>query len=243
METEVLEVEYNYNPAFCRKDIRDQIWILVNEFGIDPKGRIDPKEALNYLNDKEKVFNQTFIGDGYKTDGLFAVLSPFWFRKILDPNEQEVFNPKLYCESLKFLFEKIGKDMAFINYKRDMFAPFLLKQTERTIEGYSKLSYFQGESDIWIINAQLGFFRKGEPANTELHSHEYGLSSAFAGCIAITHPEFFGDSFNYLSGICAGDVFLEKESPQFFSNGSLLMYNSVSIENSYPKAGIMSFFT
>jgi hypothetical protein len=237
METEVLEVGYTYNPDFYRRDIKEQIFSLAEKFGLDPD------KALDYLYFKDNS-TQLLEQDGYHSqDGLFAVISPFGFKHLLGYKREDVFNPNFYCESLNFLLEKISKNFTFINYRKDLINPLNFFQTENSLEGYGKLSFFQGESHIWIINAQLGFFLQNQPASINLGVSEYGLTSSFMGSILLTHPKFVGDNFSpMLSGICVGDRFSDNTAPQFFSNGAALMYNSVSVKNSYPKAGPMTFF-
>lgn len=264
METQFLtqnqKVDYGYNTAFFRKNIALQIQMLtdiVNDFnkryhlslnqGLDPDSipSLDPSMALEYLYSGRINYD---LPDGcHENDGLFAVISPFGFKKLLRYPKPDVFNPIMYYESLYFLFRIIGENIPFSNYRNGTLSPQYFIQTERSLEGYSKLSYFQGEgdrgSDIWLINAQSGFFRRGEPANTQLFSNEYGSSSAFAGCIQLTHPELFSDNWNFLGGACVGDKFIFDNSvPTFFSNGSCLMYSSHSVENPYPKFGNMTFF-
>jgi hypothetical protein len=264
MEIEVVKGGYGYNPAFCRKGVESQIQILtdtVNDFnkrpyfslnpGLDPDSipSLDPSMALEYLYSGRTKYD---LPDGcHENDGLFAVISPFGFKKLLRYPKPDVFNPTMYCESLYFLFRIIGEKMAFINYRNGVLSPQYFIQTERSVDGYSKLSYFQGEnkrvSDIWIINSQLGFMRRAEPANTKLFSNEYGLSSVFAGCIKLTHPKLASDTWNYLGVTCIGDKFVFDNSvPTYSSNGSSNdscdFYSSHSIENRYSKFGNATFF-
>jgi len=253
MQAEVLvkneKVDYGYNPAFYSKGVELQIQILtdtINSFSSrlnpDSNRYLNPSEVLDYFYSGKIKYDLPY--GVHEHDGLFAVISPFGFKKLLGYGNPDVFNPYLYCQSLDFLFKKIGEDFTFINYKSDLLNPNYLIQTKNALDGYAKLSYFQPDkSDFWIINAQLGAMRKNQPANIELYPNEYGLSSVFAGCIQLTHPELFSDQWSYLGGLCTGDEFLvNKTVPTLFSNGSVLMYGSHSVENNYPNFGPMTFF-
>lgn len=237
MEIEVLKGDYGYNPDFSKKDINSQIWDLAVKFNLDPT------MAFEYLKNGG---GQIKLPDGcHYQDGLYAVLSPFAFKKLLSWDKDSVFDIDLYCKSLIFslkMVEEMNK-ISFINYKSDFIKPNFLSQTENCLKGYELLSFEQGESDIWLIKVQLGFFRRGEPASTHFLNNEYGLSSVFMSCIALTHPNFFGDNYGpILSIVCPGDIFYDNTAPNLFSNGSTVMYNSLPIENPYPKVGLATQF-
>ncbi|MFA7285513.1 MAG: hypothetical protein WC011_01540 [Candidatus Paceibacterota bacterium] len=235
METEIVKGVCTYNPDFYRKDIREQVMILSDRFNLNPE------MAFNYLNNSEGEVNLPY--GCHHQDGLYAVISPFGFKEILNWNGDIIFDHDFYSKSLSYLLDHIKEDCNLMNYRSDLLTPSSLVQIERTLDGYKKLSYFQDTSHIWVIEAQLGFFRRGESALTDLHHNEYGFSSIFGGSIHFTHRNFYSKEWSQLSGICIGDRFtLDDSSPQFFSNGELLMYNSVPMQKADPKAGLMTFF-
>jgi len=245
MET---QLDYSYNPAFYRKDVESQIKILtdtVNSFNrrlySNSSRDLNPSMALEYLYSGKINYDLPY--GCHEHDGLFAIISPFGFKHILGWLGNEIFDSELNCKSLNFLFEIIKEKMPFINYEVVNPRVKNLMQTSSSLEGYSRISYFQGESHIWLINTQLGFLRRGESANIELYPNEFGLDPVLAWCIKLIHPELAFDTWNHLGISCIGSRFVHNNNvPNIFSNGSCECSGSHPAENTYSKFGNATFF-
>lgn len=240
--SQVVKSDYTYPPEFRRKSEGQQIVDLAKAFSVDPTS------ALKYL--------ETVIGTSsnlpsrcHKEDGLYAIVSPFGFQNVIS-GYKNPFDDELYCKSLLLIFEKLSKQRSFYNYRDGEINKDHLRQTQNLLEFYEILATSQGKSPIWLIEAQLGFYHKGESVNRarELYlPNEHGLGSVGMGSIALNDSKRFV-RWEELDVDCAGDEFSPDAdgvfswSPYFYFDSAVLRFGTDDVSDADGDFGAASAF-
>ncbi|NCU28125.1 MAG: hypothetical protein EOM85_00405 [Candidatus Moranbacteria bacterium] len=224
-----------------RRLLTENILGLSKIFSFDPISTLKYFEKLNILESNPN-----------KEIGaiLYPVVSPFGLRQITPDFFIEERNNKNLSNDLDFegfclilcILSKIrGYDIELNDNKKIIYKN-MLPQQERLAEAIEKIYSIQGNAPLWIIEAQLGNFHKGESVNTSqkrYRDNEYDLPLSFLSSILLISP------IPQLKILASGGWFDYADYsfiPKISNSNGIIEINIQLPANADPEAGIPTFF-
>lgn len=196
--------DFTYPVGYEVKSITEQIEILHKNF---PQLSVEPTREF-----VERMLPMMTLPNG--AEGWFAI-----------PRADRIASS--YNEAVEKIFMVIGSIYKFINYHEGRLRPQYLRQHERTVRMFDKLSEKQ-LGDILVIPAQFGLRHRGRSVRRTrsiFAANEFGLGSFSTSCMLITCPERLG-TINNLWVDCSGDEYTELGNGKFSSAPCFGLRNS-----------------
>ena len=207
----LFDAEYN-KPRLgdCGMERQDRRKIA-NQFAEEeiPSRYVYPKGyKVKGIAEQISILRQLFPGIGFAdekiaehplppcAEGWFAI--PKW--QMIAPT---------YGEAVEKVLEALASRRKFCNYRNGQLGPKHLRQRTRAVSMFQNLSDKQKDSDILVVPAQFGLYRKGRSvrrARKVFVGDEFGLGVFAVGIMMLTHPERLV-RWEQLHVDCSGDEF------------------------------------
>jgi hypothetical protein len=179
---EEVKSNYGYPKGYQQKDVHAQANLL--------------RELISGVGFADEKLAEPPLPNG--AEGYFAI--PRW--QTVAPT---------YREAVEKVFALLAKQRKgkFQNYREGQLGEQYLRESEKTVAAFQKLSDEQKGYDILVVPAQFGTRHRGRSvrrAREVMNSSEFGLGAFAVGIMLLTHPER-EIQWEQLHIDCAGDEY------------------------------------
>lgn len=174
--------------------------------------------GARFITEQTNRLRQMFSGIGFADEKLVERPLPSTMEGYFAIPRWETI-AKTYGEAVETVLAKIKETRPIYNYRDGQLGAKYLRQHERSIAFWQKLSESQKGYDILVVPAQFGLRHRGKSvrrARETFQANEFGLGAFATGIMLLTHPERIV-SYNDLWVDCAGDEYAPKADGSFVS--------------------------